>query len=71
MMRGWPRGRIALLALVSITGIVGMLLGDGAWDWLFLALAALPLLIGGAALAARHVRAAILKRCDNHPAGDY
>lgn len=49
----WPRRRILLLALVSAIGIGGMLLAESAWDWLFLALAALPLLIGGAAILLR------------------
>lgn len=37
---------VAALALLSIAGIVGMLLADGAWDGCFLALTALPLIVG-------------------------
>ncbi|MGA1809336.1 hypothetical protein VHN57_10165 [Sphingobium sp. WW5] len=61
------RARIALSALASIVGIAGMLLAEGAWDWLFFMLAALPLLIGGAASAARKVRETPLDRLDRHP----
>jgi hypothetical protein len=48
-----PMTRLAVLALVSVIGIVGMLLADGAADWFFLALAGLPLLLGGVAMALR------------------
>ncbi len=61
-------GRVVLMALVAIGGIVGMLLAEGAWDWLFLTLASLPLLIGGSALAARKLRGAIPDSRDDYPA---
>lgn len=38
---------IVTLMLLSAAGIIGMLLADGAWDWVFLALASLPVLLGG------------------------
>ncbi len=38
---------VLLLALAAIAGIVGMLLAEGGWDLLFLAMTALPLLVGG------------------------
>ncbi|KAF1049782.1 hypothetical protein [Xylophilus sp.] len=34
------------LALACVGGIVGMLLADGGWDWLFFAMTALPLAVG-------------------------
>jgi CHASE2 domain-containing sensor protein len=37
---------LVALALVCDVGIVGMLLSDDGWDWLFLAMAALPLAFG-------------------------
>ena len=41
---------IASMAMLCITGLIGMLLVDGAWDMLFFLLAILPLLIGIASL---------------------
>lgn len=55
VMQRRPRGRIALLALVSIVGILGLLPANGVWDWLFLLLAAIPVL-PGSAMVARHIR---------------
>jgi hypothetical protein len=37
---------VMALALVSVAGIVGMLLAEGGWDWLFFAMTALPLAAG-------------------------
>ncbi len=37
---------VVALALLAMAGIIGMLLVESAWDWLFLALAALPLGVG-------------------------
>lgn len=39
---------VTVLALLCLCGIVGMLLAESAWDWLFFAMAALPLAAGGA-----------------------
>lgn len=39
-------GVVIVLGLVCMTGIVGMLLVGGGWDWLFFGMAALPLLFG-------------------------
>lgn len=38
---------VLVMALLSVAGIIGMLLVDSALDWVFFALAALPLAIGG------------------------
>lgn len=38
--------RIIILALISMMGIFGLLLSSGIWDIVFLALAALPVLLG-------------------------
>lgn len=38
--------RVVALALLAMAGIIGMLLVENAWDWLFLAMAALPLGVG-------------------------
>lgn len=35
------------MALLSVAGIIGMLLVDSALDWVFFALTALPLAVGG------------------------
>lgn len=43
---------VMFLALACLGGIVGMLLAESAWDWLFFAMAALPLAAGGARRAA-------------------
>lgn len=69
-MRG-PLIRIALLALASAVGIVAMLLVDGAWDWLFLAVAALPVMIGGGLLIARKLKVTVLLWCDQYPQGEF
>ncbi|MFT4248472.1 MAG: hypothetical protein QM581_10675 [Pseudomonas sp.] len=37
---------ISALALVCLGGIVGMLLADSGWDWLFFAMATSPLASG-------------------------
>ena len=37
---------VVALAAVSVAGIVGMLLAEGGWDWLFFAMTALPLAAG-------------------------
>ncbi|RNF84441.1 hypothetical protein [Montanilutibacter psychrotolerans] len=37
---------VVVMALVSAVGIMGLLLVDGALDWLLLVLAALPLVVG-------------------------
>ncbi|MGB3394347.1 MAG: hypothetical protein WA956_11075 [Stenotrophomonas sp.] len=37
---------VVALAAVSVAGIVGMLLAESGWDWLFFAMAALPLPAG-------------------------
>lgn len=37
---------VIVLALLAVGGIVGMLLADGGWDWLFFAMTALPLTVG-------------------------
>ncbi|WP_165797374.1 hypothetical protein [Solimonas fluminis] len=39
--------RVLAMALLSVAGIIGMLLVDSGWDGAFLALAALPLAVGG------------------------
>ncbi|WP_187775671.1 hypothetical protein [Luteimonas suaedae] len=49
---------VTLLALACIAGIVGMLLAEGAWDWLFFAMAASPLAAGGMRRAATRRNAA-------------
>lgn len=49
---------LVVLALVCDAGIVGMLLSDNGWDWLFLAMAALPLAFGVWCWRARHRDAA-------------
>jgi len=67
----WPLMRITLLALVSILGIGGMLLADGIWDWLFLGLAALPLLLGAAMLLVRRLKASIRDWCDTQTVADW
>lgn len=38
---------VLVLALISIGGLVGMLLAEGIWDWVFLCCSMLPLVIGG------------------------
>ncbi len=38
---------VLVMALLSAAGIIGMLLVDSAWDWVFFALTALPLAVGG------------------------
>lgn len=38
---------VLVMALLSVAGIIGMLLVDSALDWVFFALAALPLAVGG------------------------
>lgn len=45
-MSGRTYALVAALALLSVAGIVGMLLSDGAWDLLFFAMAAVPLAFG-------------------------
>lgn len=62
------RGRHTLplvmsLALLCIVGIAGMLLAEGAWDWLFFAMAAAPLALGGGR------RISIRSRAKKHPPG--
>ncbi len=47
---------VVVLALLCVGGIVGMLLADGAWDWLFFALTALPLVIGALRVRISDVR---------------
>lgn len=37
---------LLILAALSASGIVGMLLVNSNWDYLYLALAAMPLLLG-------------------------
>ncbi|MDM4772712.1 hypothetical protein [Solimonas sp. SE-A11] len=39
--------RVLVMALLSVAGIIGMLLVDSALDWVFFALTALPLVVGG------------------------
>lgn len=50
-----PLFRIMLLSLLSVTGITGMLLAESGWDWIFLILAAFPLLLGIALFLRRHI----------------
>ena len=57
-----PTSRIVLLALISAAGVVGMLVAQGARDWLFFALAALPLLLGAAMVAWRSGRRSATRR---------
>jgi|GEM_PF-5414532 len=38
---------VLILALICIGGLVGMLLAEGIWDWMFLVLSSSPLIIGG------------------------
>lgn len=45
-MSGRTYALVAALALLGVGGIVGMLLGDGAWDAVFFAMAAAPLAFG-------------------------
>lgn len=45
-MSGRTYAVVAALALLSVGGIVGMLLSEGAWDLLFFAMAAVPLAFG-------------------------
>ncbi len=37
---------VLALALLALAGIVGMLLADGGWDWLFFAMLLLPPAVG-------------------------
>lgn len=41
---------VVALSLISFLGFFGLLIASGVWDILFLLLAALPLLLGGAAV---------------------
>ncbi|MGA1809338.1 hypothetical protein VHN57_10175 [Sphingobium sp. WW5] len=59
------RGRLALLALFSFVGLVGPVLADKGWTWLFVALAATSLAILGLAHVARAVRASLDRWCDD------
>lgn len=54
---------VVVLASVSIAGLVGMLVVDGALDSAFLLLAAVPLLVGG-------WRAFALRRAGRRPGHD-